>query len=60
MLNISALLDDSAIKHANKPAFTFMETTLTFAQINAAANPDILFVIIFSRYAVLKCSMSFL
>jgi len=38
MLNISSLLDDSAIKHANKPAFTFMETTLTFAQTNAAAN----------------------
>ena len=38
MLNITAFLDDSAIRHANKPAFTFMDTTLTFAQINAAAN----------------------
>ena len=38
MLNITSFLDDSAIKHANKPAFTFMDTTLTFAQINAAAN----------------------
>lgn len=38
MLNVTSFLDDSAIKHANKPAFTFMDTTLTFAQVNAAAN----------------------
>jgi long-chain acyl-CoA synthetase len=38
MLNVSSFLDDSAIKHANKPAFTFMDTTLTYAQINATAN----------------------
>jgi len=38
MLNVSSFLDDSAIKHANKPAYTFMDTTLTYAQINAAAN----------------------
>ena len=38
MLNVTSFLDDSAIKHADKPAFTFMETTLTFSQINAAAN----------------------
>ncbi len=38
MLNITSFLDDSAIKYADKPAFTFMDTTLTFAQINAAAN----------------------
>ncbi len=38
MLNIASFLDDSAQKYANKPAFTFGETTLTFSQINAAAS----------------------
>ena len=38
MLNLSVLLEASAFKHGNKPAFTFMDTTLTFAQINGAAN----------------------
>ena len=38
MLNVTSFLDDSALKHADKPAFTFMETTLTFAQVYAAAN----------------------
>ena len=38
MLNLSVLLEDSAKKHASKPAFTFGETTLNFAQINGAAN----------------------
>ena len=38
MLNISAFLDNSADKYADKPAFTFMDTTLTFAQIQGASN----------------------
>jgi len=38
MLNLSVLLESSAFKHGNKPAYTFMDTTLTFAQINGAAN----------------------
>jgi len=38
MLNLSVLLEDSAKRHASKPAFTFGETTLNFAQINGAAN----------------------
>ena len=38
MLNITSFLDNSALKYANKPAFTFGEMTLTFSQINAAAN----------------------
>jgi len=38
MLNLSVLLENSAQKYANKTAFTFMDTSLSFAQINAAAN----------------------
>ena len=38
MLNVTTFLDDSASKYANKPAFTYGETTLTFSQVNAAAN----------------------
>jgi len=38
MLNVATFLDDSAIKYADKPAFTFMDTTLTFSQVHAAAN----------------------
>ncbi len=38
MLNVSTFLDNSADKYANKPAFTFLDTTLTFAQIHGAAN----------------------
>ncbi len=38
MLNLSVLLESSAFKHGGKPAYTFMDTTLTFAQINGAAN----------------------
>jgi len=38
MLNLSTILEDSAKRHAEKPAFTFGDTTLTFAQINGAAN----------------------
>ena len=38
MLNLSVILEDSARRYDTKAAFTFMDTTLTFAQINAAAN----------------------
>ena len=38
MLNLSVLLESSARKNGNKPAFTFGETTLSFAQVNAASN----------------------
>ncbi len=38
MLNLSTILSASAISHGNKPAFTFGETTLSYAQVNGAAN----------------------
>ncbi|QCX00123.1 long-chain fatty acid--CoA ligase [Aggregatimonas sangjinii] len=38
MLNLATLLENSAFKFPNKIAFTFMDTSLSFAQINAAAN----------------------
>ena len=38
MLNLSVLLEDSARRYASQPAFTFMDTTLNYAQINGAAN----------------------
>ena len=38
MFNLSAILEDSASKHPQKPAFTFNDVTLNFAQINEAAN----------------------
>ncbi len=38
MLNVTSFLDDSAIKYADKPAFTYYQITLSFAQVNAAAN----------------------
>lgn len=38
MLNLSVLLEDSARRYPTKAAFTFMDTTLNFAQINGAAN----------------------
>lgn len=38
MLNLSVLLENSARRYPQKAAFTFMDTTLSFAQINAAAN----------------------
>jgi long-chain acyl-CoA synthetase len=38
MLNLSVILEDSTRRYPNKPAFTFMDTTLSYAQINAAAN----------------------
>ena len=38
MLNLSVLLEDSARRYPDKEAFIFNATTLTYAQINAAAN----------------------
>ena len=38
MLNLSVLLEDSARRYPTQSAFTFMDTTLNYAQINGAAN----------------------
>ncbi len=38
MLNLSVILEDSARRYPNSDAFTFMDTTLNYAQINGAAN----------------------
>ena len=38
MLNLSVLLEDSARRYPAQPAFTFMDTTLNYAQTNGAAN----------------------
>ena len=38
MLNLSVILEDSARRYPTKAAFTFMDTTLNFAQVNGAAN----------------------
>jgi long-chain acyl-CoA synthetase len=38
MLNLSVILEDSAKRYPTKPAFTFMDTVLSYAQINGAAN----------------------
>lgn len=38
MLNLSVLIEDSAKRYAQKSAFTFMDTSLNYAQINGAAN----------------------
>jgi len=38
MLNLSVILEDSARRYPSKAAFTFMDTTLSYAQINEAAN----------------------
>ncbi|MEO0582718.1 MAG: long-chain fatty acid--CoA ligase [Bacteroidota bacterium] len=38
MLNLAFILENSAREHSAKPAFTFMDTTLTYAQVNGAAN----------------------
>jgi long-chain acyl-CoA synthetase len=38
MLNLSVILEDSAKRYPSKPAFTFMDTVLSYAQINGAAN----------------------
>lgn len=38
MLNLSVILEDSARRLPTKAAFTFMDTTLNYAQVNGAAN----------------------
>jgi long-chain acyl-CoA synthetase len=38
MLNLSVILEDSARRYPVQPAFTFMDTTMNYAQINGAAN----------------------
>ncbi|MFI5139895.1 MAG: long-chain fatty acid--CoA ligase [Sphingobacteriales bacterium] len=38
MLNLSVILEDSARRYPAKPAFTFMDTTLSYQQVNEAAN----------------------
>lgn len=38
MLNLSVIIEDSARRYPTKDAFTFMDTTLNYAQINGAAN----------------------
>jgi long-chain acyl-CoA synthetase len=38
MLNLSVILEDSAKRYADKTAYIFMDTTLSFAQVDAAAN----------------------
>lgn len=38
MLNLSVLLEDSARRYPQKDAFVFMDTHLSYAQINGAAN----------------------
>ncbi|MEM9718875.1 MAG: long-chain fatty acid--CoA ligase [Bacteroidota bacterium] len=38
MLNLSVILEDSARRYPKKDAFIFMDTHLTYAQINGAAN----------------------
>jgi long-chain acyl-CoA synthetase len=38
MLNLSVILEDSAKRYPTKPAFTFMDAPLSYAQINGAAN----------------------
>ena len=38
MLNLSVILEDSARRYPAKPAFSFMDTSLTYAQVNEAAN----------------------
>ncbi|MEL6534500.1 MAG: long-chain fatty acid--CoA ligase [Bacteroidota bacterium] len=38
MLNLSVLIEDAARKYPQKTAFTFMDTSLSYAQVNGAAN----------------------
>lgn len=38
MLNLSVILEDSARRYPDKDSFVFMDTRLSFAQINGAAN----------------------
>jgi len=43
MLNLSVLLEDSARRYPSRDAFIFMDTHLTYAQINGAANQAVSF-----------------
>lgn len=38
MLNLSVILEDSARRYSDKEAFIFMDTRLTYREVNAAAN----------------------
>lgn len=38
MLNLSVILEDSAAKYSGQTAFTFMDVSLTYGQLNGAAN----------------------
>ena len=38
MLNLSVLIEASAKRYPTNSAFTFMDTTLNYAQVNGAAN----------------------
>jgi len=38
MLNLSVIIEDSAKRYGDSPAFTFGETTMNYLQINGAAN----------------------
>jgi long-chain acyl-CoA synthetase len=38
MLNLSSILESSAVKFPDSPAFVFADRTMTYAQVNAAAN----------------------
>ncbi|MBZ5855526.1 long-chain-fatty-acid--CoA ligase [Flavihumibacter profundi] len=38
MLNLSTILEDSARRYPGKPAFTFRDNCLTYAEINGVAN----------------------
>ena len=38
MLNLSVLIEAAAFSHGSSPAFTYGDTTLTYAQVNGAAN----------------------
>ena len=38
MLNLAVILEDSAKRYPSKAAFTFMDTPMSYAQVNGAAN----------------------
>lgn len=38
MLNLSMLMEDSALKFGSNPAFTFANSSFTFSEVNALAN----------------------
>ena len=38
MLNLAMILEDSAKRYPAKVAFTYMDTSLTYVQVNAAAS----------------------